>query len=349
MSEDGIINFIKLWLASSLIIALLLDARSRINTAYTRFNSEYPPLIKCLSILVFLGGVVTLYLSIINCSDFIILLTLEGIIFYTYYTYKLAEISAKGYTLVEAQKKHTQDLKKFLDEWQEYIASTQIRFETDHDTLNEAEMHNKMHTSMERWGYNDLTNYHLPEKHKNIVDKWNQFKSCDYELRLYSAKLYKMIESDINAKIRDDLIEKFKKYDETLDVKDGGLKTLGVNLYKLTFNYTTIDSNKPNKSGPDASGMYLLRVFGVDAQNELLSSRSNDAVMYAETRLNEIINPKYLQDLYGRDVENMRKTDNELSRVRSELIESLDELKGWPLLPGTKCDRLKDFDFSRPK
>lgn len=346
MSDDNIINFIKLWLASSLIITLLLDARARIKTAYNQFNSEYPPLIRYLTILVFLGGVVALHLAIIGRSDFIILLTLEGVIFYTYYTYRLSEISAKGYTLVEAQKIHTADLKSFLDDWCKHFNKFQINFETEPDTVNKAEIYGNKHKSLEQWRYNDLINHHLPEKHKNLEAKWNQFKRCDYELRSSSYKLYKKIESDINAKMRDNLIEKFENLGSGLDVNDGGLKKLIRKLYELSFSGIDTTSGQHYREHDESSGMNHLMVFD---QTRILSSRSMKVVLEAEKQLAEIINPNYLHDRYGRDVKNMRRIDNELSRIRSELIESLDELKGWPLLPGTRCDRLKDFDFNRPK
>jgi len=115
--------------------------------------------------------------------------------------------SVKAPILLEARKRHTQELIEFLKEWHGkfplYESASEPKTTPARSTsivhLNEHWYFPKIETN---WKYKDLIQYHLPEEYKTLPRKWEEYKKL---VDKYGDLRYQLYE-----KIKRDAIEKNK-------------------------------------------------------------------------------------------------------------------------------------------
>jgi len=269
-----------------------------------------------------------------NPGDYVLLLTLVVLIFYTYYTYILAVISAKGPALLEVQKEHTKDLKEFLIYWQ---STLKYRRNFDRDFSTDPKQYFDTNKNLERdWRYVDFTDHHIPYKYKEEFDLkmcWEDYKNDRNLLESKSYNLYKKIYGDVRLALA---IE-----------DDVHLNTITKDIYELFFNINCEKKCRKPKVEM-ARGQFELSYYSVPDLDLMVSTiiRTNKHPEQAMSDFNKMISNDNIKK-YKSCVNEIGQIASNLQDNENRLKEAINELIKWPLFPGTSCDVLKDFDLTK--
>ena len=119
-----------------------------------------------------------------------------------YYTYK----SVKVPILLEARKRHTQELIKFLKEWRDKIPPCETAIDpiitpTSSTSISYLNEHRHLFLEIELdWKYKDLIQYHLPKEYKTLPEAWERYKKFVEEYGRLRYQLYEKIKKDVIEK-----------------------------------------------------------------------------------------------------------------------------------------------------
>lgn len=270
-------------------------------------------------------------------GDYVLLFTLVILIFYTYYTYSLAVISAKGPALLEVQREHTKDLKKFLDSWLntlEYRRNFDVEFSEDYKryfSVNEKIERDLM--------YDDFINHHIPNKYKGEADLktyWENYKRDRNVLELKSYELYTRLYNEVGS---------------TLGIDDHtAIYFIVRDIYRIYF---AVNSGKychkpkierAEKSQESFDTIYYFDEIDPECRvaNVYRTSKDPDKAI---SNFNKMISDANIRT-YNGYVDEMIMISSNLQDNEKRLKESISDLIKWPLFPGTTCDMLKDFELN---
>lgn len=285
---------------------------------------------------------------------------MDVIVVYTYYTYKLARISIIAPAMLEAQKSHMNDLRKFLQEWNDRKTCNNFyeeykEFHIDHPK-NEDHLFRKYIIS--NWRYKDLVENHLPDECKSKFEGLCEklAKHID-EYRNERKNLFSLIDEDIQNEFKNNDLDikifehknfiKFRElcYEQYVSIIDG---KPCYDPSQIIFSYENNGNRLAVKSNSFSSTLYTAepnRDLRLDAQGRHTSPlekalkeilfNNNRAKKYEDT-IKEIIN------LYG-----------DIEKENNNIFKMIDFLLRYPILPGTKClilrhlytnSQLEDFD-----
>jgi len=252
-----------------------------------------------------------------------------------YYTYK----SVKAPTLLEARKRHTQELIEFLKEWHDkfplYESATQPKT-TPTCSTSIIRLNKHWHNFAEietNWKYKDLIQYHLPQEYKTLLEEWKRFKKSVDE---YGTLRYRLYE-----KIKKDAIEKTNlKYDPNWKGEHIISRRFVTYIYQQSISWIKDRRLYFDKKSTDRKiehGNELL--FGGSS----LAKGSKEEIEKAkETFEKMIFNEEYL-DKYEGEINEIIECERKLEDMSHKLKAVIEKLMGYPLLPGTKCGILKNL------
>lgn len=245
-----------------------------------------------------------------------LILSIIGIL----YTHK----SLHSPILLEARKKHTADLIDFFrelyDNFPDYTRSTEP--ETS-DIYN----FQKVETN---WKYNDLMQNHLPKECNSFPEKWNAYK---FTVNEYGAK-----RNQIYEKIKTDAVNETNlKYKSPLK-GDSGISKPFVSMLYTQYVTWIKDEHLVYKE---------LKI--IQENNEIhfgsyiLAKGTKNDLIQAKTKFKKMMLDEAYLTKYRNDIFKIIEIEKELEDMYNDIKNILIILLGYPLLPGTKCEMLKNI------
>lgn len=248
-----------------------------------------------------------------------------------YYIRKLSQSPTKS----DARKKHTADLveflKKWYDEFPEYEKATKPKTALTSSTFNY-----KFQEITKNWRYQDLIQYHLPNEYKILPVKWEEYKQVINKYEKLRFQLYVQIKKDILGLTR-------------LKINSIGSENHAVSdsFVKLIY-MQTIFWIKEGRLYNDKNSLHYKR-----KGNELRLKTTHELVILAkgtaeerdrakEVFENMMFERDYLEKYKTNIIRIINKEEN-LEKLYDEIIEILDKLISYPLLPEKKCPKLKNI------
>jgi len=255
-------------------------------------------------------GIIALFLSII------------GLI----YTYK----SVKAPILLEARKKHTQELVEFLKEWYAKVPSYESVTKLKTTLTSSASIFQVIEAD---WKYKDLIQYHLPKEYRILPEEWERYKKYRDKYNEQRYRLYENIKKDAIEKTNLEYNPKWKGdhmisqsfvefiYRQYISwIKDGQLC-----FDKKYYNYKIERGNELWAGG-----------YGMAKGNKEELERAKEIfekMMFSE---------EYLEKYRG-EINEIIEYEKKLEDMSHKLKAVMEKLMGYPLLPGTKCEILKSL------
>ncbi len=268
-------------------------------------------------------------------NDFVLFLTLIILVFYTYYTLQVVKSTYSGPALLQVQMSHSETLKLFLRKWLEELKELPNSENIPYNSATK--WINKFNTLEERWQYRDLLDHHLPENYKDLQDDWYGLKDLIIDLESESNKLIELIYEEIDKQLDD-----IKRINPNVSFgKDEDIKYFVVRIYKLCISkypecYSE-DINIEVKKQQENSYQIMISHVGI------LFNGSKDQMEQAKFGFEKIAECSYIRNKYMDNIERIETHNMRLKNKRDELQRKIEDLITWTLLPGTSCDRLKDF------
>ncbi len=284
-------------------------------------------------------------LGAVGVSDIILLATFIVIIFYTYYTYKLATISIIYPAMLFARKEHTKDLKNFLSELKSTIKPNQIYDEAP----KKEHPINPITQKCTDWRYKDLIENHLPsECEKRFQNACEEFEK---KLNTYNKtrnNLYEKIRLDIRYEIRKRGLEE----ECYTNIPERRSTDFAVLCYKQYMNYfgrskelyfkNTRDTFVPyNVPATDISELHFQCVDGIYTVAKSKYNLQN--VSSIEEIYSDMLFNKEKFDEYKELAKVIIDGDAELDALGNKLKKMIEFLMRYPLFKGTKCCILQDL------
>lgn len=261
-------------------------------------------------------------------SGIALILLMIGIL----YTHK----SLYSPTLLEARTKHTADLIDFFrelhDNFPRYVSSTKPKTSS---TLSTSEYHQdinlynfaKVETN---WKYNDLMQNHLPKECNSFPKKWNAYKITVNEYGVKRNQIYEKIKTDVLNEI--DL-----KYNSTLK-GDHEISKLFISLLYTQCVTWIKDENLSHNE----------RNFRLE-NNELhlgpygLAKGTKDDLIQAKEKFETMMFDEAYLIKYRNDILKIIEIEKELEDMYNNMKNIIENLLRYPLLPGKKCEVLKNI------
>jgi hypothetical protein len=321
-----------------------------------------PTELRVLTGAIFLVGIFLISFKLINNNDFLILITMDVLIVYTYYTYKVARISIIAPAMLEAQKSHMSDLRIFLQEWKDKM---DYQFYDEYKELNIYYLKNLRNPFKEdiisNWKYNDLVENHLPDECKlKFAVLCEKFALGIDGYRNERNNLFLLIREDIYTELKNNCLdikfledEKFKfielcyqQYVSFVVEVDPFYSPPPQSYFSYNSEGTEINlvlfSHSVGHTLPVAKGDRDLRLDAQGKDTRPLENALRE-MLFSTDRANKYGNNiKKIIELYG-----VLEVDNDnISKI-------VDFLLRYPILPGTKCSilrhlytnsQLEDFD-----
>jgi len=270
-------------------------------------------------------------------------MTLDVLIIYTYYTYKLARYSVIAPAMLRARIEHTNELKDFLrGEWLRGFP-----YYTKYDDLNFLNANtDRIKSIISNWRYKDIVKNHLPElcisDFQNTVGKYSdQITSYNGTRR----NLYIKIKNNF----RGELVK--LSLDQSLYEEDDRLNDFAIVCYIQYVTYFLKNKeyyyDRPYYSyNQEGTEFYLnasnksskLVIVKSDTKNLRLDSHGSD-VRPLEKICQKMLSDDYMT-LYNDDVNELQDCYGRLKEFDSKIMKDIDYLLRYPLLPGTQCDIL---------
>lgn len=231
-------------------------------------------------------------------------------------TFILTRRHYKFQRLKGSRKEHTEALKNFLKCW--------------HKILKDAKFESANFNGFEEkfWEYQDLIQYHLPKKYKTLPKKWENFKE--------TIKEYEEIKDYIYKKIKEDIINEVNlKYNLELDIGE----IISPKFISLLYQqcYTWAKENRLYKTDIPRS-VYVYEEKGLGDYERMREKR-----FQIEEIFRKMMSDKEYLLKYRTEMLKIVKMEKSLESMREEIKKILDELMRYPLLPGTKCEYLKEI------
>jgi len=268
-------------------------------------------------------------------NDLVLFFTLIILIFYTYYTLQVVKSTYSGPALLHVQIEHSDTLKLFLRKWLEELKELptleNIPYKSDTRYVDKYKMFE------ERWQYRDLLDHHLPENYRNLRDDWNNLKELTTEMELIADKLFKLICEEVERQIDD-----IKSMNPKICVgEDQGITYLSSRIYQSAVSeypeYRAGDLRLEVKKQQDE--LYQL----TNLQTGIVFNGSREQMEIAKLELVKIADGNYIKGKYMNDINEIDLLNVKMKTKRDELQRKVEDLVTWTLLPGTSCERLKDF------
>ena len=249
-----------------------------------------------------------------------------------YYIHK----SVRSPILLEARKKHTEELREFLRGWYDnfpiYERATEPKT-TPTPSAPISYMYEHWHNSPnieKNWKYQDIIQFHLPNKYKTLPMKWDKYKKTDSRYGEIRYQLYEKIKKDVLSEIN-------LKYDVW-----GEDHTISKHFIELLYTqYVTwirdgrLSADKTRGYKREGDELWFSGGQGLAKGTEEELSQVKGVFE------NMMFDEKYLIK-YETDVSKIIDMEKELENMCKEIKEMIEKLMGRPLLPGTKCEMLKN-------
>lgn len=244
--------------------------------------------------------------------------------------------SLRSPILLEARKKHTAEIIDFLREWYDnfplYESSTKPKTTS---TLSTSEHHlnrnfynfPKVETN---WKYNDLMQNHLPKGYNSFPKKWDAYKITVNEYGVKRNQIYEKIKKDVLNEIN-------LKYEPTLK----GDHVISEHFISLP--YTQCVTWIKDEHLYDKEGNFK------QERNELyfgsygLAKGTKDDLIQAKEVFEKVMFDEVYLIKYRDDILEIIKMEKELEDIYNNIKNIIETLLGYPLLPGKKCEMLKNI------
>lgn len=293
-----------------------------------------------------------------NYSDFICLLTLIIISLYTYYTLQVVKFAYKGPALLHVQEKHSDVLRRFLENWSSSISHQHISSQNlvacsvGTEEIYFIRFMEIFKSFEEGWEYRDLLDHHLPQSHKDLEEHWKKFIGSVERLGDATNELYSSIKDEINQQ----LAKVSSEYPDLESAEPGAIRELNNVLYLKcvsAHDYEIKLSIKEEIINEDGESYRLDQlVFSFNHDNKLssgpfklLSGPIRREIEFVKSQIEEILSDGFVEGKYASIIAEIIEYEAEMERKKNEFKNEIDELAKWPLLPGRACDRIKDFDI----
>jgi len=251
-----------------------------------------------------------------------------------YYTYK----SVRSPILLEARKKHTQELIEFLKEWYDefplYESATDPKTTSNPSTSlihSGKSWHNfpKIETN---WKYQDLIQYHLPNEYKTLPTKWEEYKESVDEYGMMRNQLYEKIKKDVLTKTN-------LKYDQNWREEHGVSQHFVTHIYQQSIPWIREGRLYFNRESTD----YTIEGNKLWFLGSGLAKGTTEERDKAKKVFEEMMFKKDYLEKYKTDIARIIEEEEKLGKMYNEIKSMLEKLIGYPLLPGTKCEILKNI------
>lgn len=260
-----------------------------------------------------------------------LLLSIIGI----YYTYR----SVRSPILLEARKKHTAELIEVLKEWYDkfplYESATDPKTISTPSILGDLDKPWHDFPDIERdWKYQDLIQSHLPNEYKTLPLKWEEYKKAVNEYGETRSQLYEKIKKDVVSEVS-------LKYGPSWNLDQNHI--ISANFVESIYTQCVLWV----KSGR----LYADETWGYkrEGKNELwfgsgaLAKGAEEELVQAEGIFKKMMFEGGYLTKYKTDILKIIKMEKGLESMYKEMKEMLEKLMGYPFLPGTKCEVLKNI------
>lgn len=230
----------------------------------------------------------------------------------------------KAQALLDAREKHTLDLKKFLETWYDKFPYRNAFTSTISEYVD---MHDFSDIEGD-WKYQDLIKFHLPAEYKNLPVKWETYKEIIKEYGKERYKLYVQIKNDV-----------FKETKLTYNPEWKGEHIISDNFIRFIYEQciTWIAENIYLYENKDIKQERNELWF---SGNGLARGTEEEMAQAKEIFYSKMFNEGYLIK-YRSDILKLNEKKKILHDMDKEVKEIIGKLRGFPLLPGEKCDWLK--------
>ncbi len=268
-------------------------------------------------------------------NDLIMFLTLIVLVFYTYYTLQVVKSTYSGPALLQVQISHSDILKLFLRNWLNEIKELPCAEDIPYDSI--AKYMDKYQLLEARWQYRDILDYHLPENYKYMQNDWDTLKDLMIRLGSSSEILCNTIHTEITNQLNGAIL-----LNSHISIgRDDDLMYFSNRIYKICiserFIYYPNDIKLTVEKQQD--GSYQL----MNSHVSILKNGSKEQIEKAKLELDKISDRSYLRTKYEDKITEIEDYAKNLKNKQEQLQRKIEDLITWTLLPGTSCDRLKDF------
>ena len=301
---------------------------------------------------IFIISIILMCVGFIKFGDFILILTADILIAYTYFTYKLAKISVITPSMQFARESHTKDLKDFLLNWYNGFP-----YYLDYNNYLKNDRENLLTRNIScNWKYKDIVESHLPdefevdfkklhEHYENLIDKYEENKNSLYEkirINLCEELEKKGLDAhdytNASQQSNNDFAELcFKQYTTWLGPKEKLYFSTGS---RGTFAYEGSEGIALHFRPDEEGGHQPTYIVAKGNHNLRLDASGNDTRPLAKI-FNDMMFDKHHLNKYKNDVDEIVQIYRELLDLDETLKIKIDILVRHPLLPGTKCYILK--------
>ncbi len=239
--------------------------------------------------------------------------------------------------LIENVRIHSNMLKELLREWKEkrlpYIGSAEsldrccepIFIIDEPPSFSQSIPSDLLFTVENIILFKDVKN-HLPEEHKILFDKWNDFKELiiDYDNKRYN--LFKKMSDDV---------QKTSSTQFTID-----------SVYIKTISLIKEEESLPviydyYYESPQVAGLGDYKFWYGTRKYQIFSKFVNkDEIEKIKTN-HKIISEEYSKK-YEKDIKEIISIEYNLKKIRSELNKIIDDLTLYPLIPNKNCKYIKN-------
>lgn len=243
--------------------------------------------------------------------------------------------SLRASALLEARKNHTAELIQFLKEWYDKFpipkSATEPKTEPTPSAIIGLELLHVFPDIEKNWKYQDIIKYHLPPQYKTLPIKWEEYKKMSSEYGEMRNQLYEKIKEDVLSKTN-------------LNYNAGGSEDHTISecfIKSLYMQYVTLIRN--NRSCYSKGEGYRLENntlwfggFGLARGKEGELIQTNDIFEKM------MFDKGYLMK-YNIDILKIIECEKKVEDSYKEIKEMIEKLMGYSLLPGAKCDILKNI------
>lgn len=271
-------------------------------------------------------------------GDLILFLTLIILILYTYYTLQVVRATYRGPALLHVQIEHSDTIKLFLRKWLNKIKLPIIYYDPNGNAF---EFINKCNLLEEDWQYRDLLDHHLPESYKDLQEDWEMFKELVTIRATKADKFNGLIIEEIDA-----ILTEIKSKDSNISSDEREIKLFADKIFEreVRNDYDLGDTTLNVKKLRDES-YQLIAIPGIYSSKIVLLVGPREEMESAKTKIEKIADITYIEEKFSSHIKEIKECESKLKSEKNRLQKKIEGLIKWTLLPGTSCDRLKDFEI----
>jgi len=279
-------------------------------------------------------------LTVLGYDHIILFFTFVIIYYYTYYTYRLVQISKCSPLILYAREKHTEDLKTYLL----YLKKNINKFyghltDVPKDTENKSESSKINQNVFLDWRYNDLVENHLPATcEEKFPNAWRSLEKTIINYNISRNNLYKQIQSDILHEIE------WQRLSDACYADVEHQRTshdFAVHCYRQ-YVYFFENSDYYYNECSD-SFRYINEHSELWFDHDLVAKPSKDESEKIQEIYREMIFNENTIYNYENKVEIINRNYYEVIRQSNNLKEMIEFLERFPLFRGSKCNILRDL------